>query len=146
MSFIFSLKIMNWKPYGEDIWMQNMVWVEPTHNMFVDGVNLPKWVASSFPNHVLEVVDRSLLRNMLFRIKHPCNLGSRVTNLLLTCRQSAFYNEWKENRKKVLTYLINDDWSKLDLLSLHFSPKLLGMHLSTYKEQILQVISHAYIY
>ena len=79
---------------------------------------------------------------LLFRIKHPCNLGSWVTNLLLTCRQSS----WKENRKKILTYMISNGWSKLDLLSLHSFPKLLGTYLFTCKEKILQVISHAYIY
>ena len=81
---------------------------KPSHNMFLEGVNLPKWVASSFPNHVLEVVDRSLLRNVLFRIKHPCNLGSGVTNLLLTLYIISFTREWKGNRKKVLTYPIID--------------------------------------
>ena len=66
---------------------------------------------------------------LLFRINHPCNLGFGVTNLLLTCRQSTFYREWKENRKKILTYPIIDGCSKLDLLPLLFSPKLPEMHL-----------------
>ena len=35
---------------------------KPTHDMFVDGVNLPKWVGNSFPNYLLEVVERSLLK------------------------------------------------------------------------------------
>ena len=33
-----------------------------THNMFVEGMNLHKWVGNYFPNQVGEVVDRSLLR------------------------------------------------------------------------------------
>ena len=35
---------------------------KPTHNMFVDGMNLHKWVGNYFPNQVGEVVDRNLLR------------------------------------------------------------------------------------
>jgi serine/threonine protein kinase len=35
---------------------------KPTHNMFVEGMNLQKWVGSSFPNQLGEVVDKSLLR------------------------------------------------------------------------------------
>ena len=35
---------------------------KPTNNMFVEGMNLQKWVGSSFPNHVEKVLDKSLLR------------------------------------------------------------------------------------
>ena len=35
---------------------------KPTHAMFVEGMNLQKWVGSSFPNHVEKVLDKSLLR------------------------------------------------------------------------------------
>jgi len=35
---------------------------KPTHNMFVEGMNLQKWVSIDFPNQVEEVVDKSLLR------------------------------------------------------------------------------------
>jgi serine/threonine protein kinase len=35
---------------------------KPTHNMIVEGKNLQKWVGSSFPNQLGEVVDNSLLR------------------------------------------------------------------------------------
>jgi len=35
---------------------------KPTHNMFVEGMNLQKWVDNSFPNQLGEVVDKSLLR------------------------------------------------------------------------------------
>ena len=37
----------------------------------------------------------SSMENVLFRIKHPYNLGSGVTNLLLTCRQSALLDNVK---------------------------------------------------
>jgi len=33
---------------------------KPTHNMFVEGMNLHKWVGSGFPNQVREVVDKSI--------------------------------------------------------------------------------------
>jgi hypothetical protein len=35
---------------------------KPTDNMFVEGVSLQKWVGSSVPKRVGDVVDRSLLR------------------------------------------------------------------------------------
>jgi hypothetical protein len=35
---------------------------KPTHNMFVEGINLHKWVDSGFPNRVRELVDKSLLK------------------------------------------------------------------------------------
>eukprot|EP00253_Pinus_taeda_P012067 PITA_12067 len=34
---------------------------KPTHDMFVEGMNLQKWVGSSFPSQVQEVVDMGLL-------------------------------------------------------------------------------------
>jgi serine/threonine protein kinase len=34
----------------------------PTHDMFLEGMNLQKWVGNSFPNRVREVVDMGLLR------------------------------------------------------------------------------------
>ena len=36
---------------------------KPIHNIFVEGMNLQKWVGFHFPNQVGEVVDRSLLRS-----------------------------------------------------------------------------------
>lgn len=35
---------------------------KPTHDMFVEGMNLQKWVGSSFPNRLMDVVDLGLLR------------------------------------------------------------------------------------
>ena len=35
---------------------------KPTHNIFVDGMNLQKWMDNSFPNQLGEVVDKILLR------------------------------------------------------------------------------------
>jgi len=35
---------------------------KPTHDMFVEGMNMQKWVGSHFPNRVREVVDMGLLR------------------------------------------------------------------------------------
>jgi len=35
---------------------------KPTQNMFVEGMNLQKWVGGCFPNQLGEVVDKSLLR------------------------------------------------------------------------------------
>ena len=35
---------------------------KPTHNMFVEGMNLQKWVGNGFPKQVGEVLDKSLLK------------------------------------------------------------------------------------
>ncbi|GLJ42333.1 hypothetical protein SUGI_0876620 [Cryptomeria japonica] len=36
----------------------------PTNDMFVEGINLPKWVGMNFPNKITEVVDDNLLRDV----------------------------------------------------------------------------------
>ncbi|XP_059070520.1 receptor-like serine/threonine-protein kinase At1g78530 [Cryptomeria japonica] len=36
----------------------------PTDNMFVEGINLPKWASMDFPNKITEVVDNHLLRDV----------------------------------------------------------------------------------
>ena len=57
---------------------------------------------------------------VLFKIKHPCNLGSWVINLLLTCRKSAFPENGKGiGRKSWLTRLLTVDPS---LIFSHSSP------------------------
>ena len=35
---------------------------KPTQNMFLEGMNLQKWVCSGFTNQLREVIDKSLLR------------------------------------------------------------------------------------
>ncbi|KAH9291572.1 hypothetical protein KI387_043233, partial [Taxus chinensis] len=35
----------------------------PTDDMFVEGINLQKWVGMNFPNQIIEVVDGNLLRD-----------------------------------------------------------------------------------
>ena len=44
--------------YGVVIW-EMLTRNKPIHNMFVEGMNLQKWVGSHFPNRVGEVVDIS---------------------------------------------------------------------------------------
>eukprot|EP00253_Pinus_taeda_P005495 PITA_05495 len=41
--------------------LETLTGKKPTHDMFIEGMNLQKWVAHGFPNQVREVVDRSLL-------------------------------------------------------------------------------------
>ena len=36
----------------------------PIDDMFVEGINLPKWVGKDFPNKITEVVDSNLLRDV----------------------------------------------------------------------------------
>ena len=61
---------------------------KPIHNIFVEGMNLQKWVGIHFPNQVGEVVDRSLLRSTstiieeymeLSCVSHLVSLGSLCT-------------------------------------------------------------------
>ncbi|KAH9293668.1 hypothetical protein KI387_041130, partial [Taxus chinensis] len=35
----------------------------PTNDMFVEGINIQKWVGMNFPNNIREVVDNNLLRD-----------------------------------------------------------------------------------
>ncbi|KAH9291276.1 hypothetical protein KI387_043535, partial [Taxus chinensis] len=35
----------------------------PTDDMFVEGINMQKWVGMNFPNNIREVVDNNLLRD-----------------------------------------------------------------------------------
>jgi serine/threonine protein kinase len=53
---------------------------KPTDNMFVEGMNLQKWVGSSFPNQLGEMVDKSLLRRT--------TTSTQVDNDLNCLRQS----------------------------------------------------------
>ena len=50
---------------------------KPTHNMFVEGMNLQKWVGSSFLDRVQEVVDMGLLRRT-----NRCNEEDKDLNCL----------------------------------------------------------------
>ena len=53
-----------------------------------------------FPIGHLENVEVGLGGGVLFRIKNPCNIESGVTNLLLTCRKSAFIGNGKRIGRK----------------------------------------------
>ena len=50
---------------------------KPTHNMFVEGMNLQKWVGSRFPNRVQEVVDMGLFKRPI-----RCNEEDKDLNCL----------------------------------------------------------------
>ena len=69
---------------------------------------IQKWVHQPLLRKELGLLIKSSENETVVQDLQPCNLGFGVTNLLLTYRQSYFYREWKENRKKVLTYPIND--------------------------------------
>ena len=63
---------------------------KPTHNMFVEGLNLQKWVGSSFPNRVVEVVDRSLLRtSAIAEDDKELNCISHLINVGLLCTKDS---------------------------------------------------------
>eukprot|EP00253_Pinus_taeda_P009317 PITA_09317 len=60
---------------------------KPTHNMFVEGMTLQKWVSSSFPNRVWEVVDKSLLRrtNTIIEEEKELNCLNYLVRVGLLC-------------------------------------------------------------
>eukprot|EP00253_Pinus_taeda_P004784 PITA_04784 len=64
---------------------------KPTHNMFVEGLSLQNWVGSNFPNHVGEVVDKSLLRRTSTSIEEDKELKclSQLLMVGLLCTKAS---------------------------------------------------------
>jgi serine/threonine protein kinase len=64
---------------------------KPTDNMFVEGMNLQKWVDSSFPNQLGKVVDKSLLRrtSSSTQVDKDLNCLSQSITMGLLCTKNA---------------------------------------------------------
>eukprot|EP00253_Pinus_taeda_P006659 PITA_06659 len=63
---------------------------KPTHNMFVEGMNLQKWVGSNFQNQLGEVVDKSLLRtSKSAQEDKDLNCLSQSINVGLLCTKDS---------------------------------------------------------
>eukprot|EP00253_Pinus_taeda_P007056 PITA_07056 len=64
---------------------------KPTHDMFVEGMNLQKWVGSSFPNPLMDVVDLCLLRRTGSCTEEDNNLNclSSLINVGLLCTNES---------------------------------------------------------
>ena len=64
---------------------------KPTNNMFVEGMDLQKWVGNAFPNRVGEVVDISLLRSTSTSIEEDNNLIClrQLINVGLLCTKES---------------------------------------------------------
>jgi len=64
---------------------------KPVDDMFVEGMNLRKWVASGFPNHVKEVVDMGLLRRTTICTEEDKDLNclTQLINLGLLCTNDS---------------------------------------------------------
>jgi len=62
-----------------------------THNMFVEGMNLQKWVGSSFPNQLGEMVDKSLLRRTTTSTQVDNDLNCLIQSITmgLLCTKDA---------------------------------------------------------
>jgi len=75
---------------------------KPTHNMFVEGMDLRKWVWSRFPNRVREVVDMGLLRMTGTCIEEDKDLNclNQLINVGLLCT-----NESPEGRPTMMDIL-----------------------------------------
>eukprot|EP00253_Pinus_taeda_P028761 PITA_28761 len=64
---------------------------KPTHDMFVEGLNLQKWVGSGFPNQLKEVVDMGLLRRISTYIEEDKDLSclSQLIKVGLLCTKES---------------------------------------------------------
>ena len=64
---------------------------KPTHSMFVEGMNLQKWVGSNFPEKVKEVVDTSLLRRagMSTKEEEELNCLNKFISVGLLCTNES---------------------------------------------------------
>jgi serine/threonine protein kinase len=64
---------------------------KPTNNMFVEGMDLQKWVGSAFPNRIGEVVDIILLRSTSTSIEEDNNLIClrQLINVGLLCTKES---------------------------------------------------------
>eukprot|EP00253_Pinus_taeda_P031349 PITA_31349 len=64
---------------------------KPTHDMFVEGMNLQKWVGSSFPNRLIDVVNLGLLRRTGSCTEEDNNLNclSSLINVGLLCTNKS---------------------------------------------------------
>lgn len=68
------------------ILLEMMTRKRPTSDFFSDGLNLRKWVLSSFPSNVLSVVDTALKNNSIFgdSFERCC---VRLLNVALMCTE-----------------------------------------------------------
>eukprot|EP00253_Pinus_taeda_P029766 PITA_29766 len=75
---------------------------KPTHDMFVEGMNLQKWVGNSFPSQVQEVVDMGLLTRTSRCIEEDKDLNclSALINVGLLCT-----NESPQGRPTMMSIL-----------------------------------------
>ena len=64
---------------------------KPTNNMFVEGMDLQKWVGSAFPNRIGEVVDIILLRSTSTSIEEDNNLNclKQLINVGFLCTKES---------------------------------------------------------
>ena len=64
---------------------------KPTHNMFVEGMNLRKWVGGCFPNQLGEVVDKRLLKSnsTSTQVDKDLNCLSQSITMGLLCTKDA---------------------------------------------------------
>jgi len=64
---------------------------KPTDNMFVEGMNLQKWVSINFPNRIGEVVDRSILKrtNTITEEDKEFNCLNHLMSVGLLCTKES---------------------------------------------------------
>eukprot|EP00253_Pinus_taeda_P031221 PITA_31221 len=65
---------------------------KPTNNMFVEGLNLPRWITINFPNKVEEVIDNNLLRKVggdTNELPMKAHLITEPLSIGLSCTQES---------------------------------------------------------
>jgi len=65
---------------------------KPTNNMFVEGLNLPRWITINFPNKVEEVIDNNLLRKAgddTNKLPIKAHLITELVSIGLSCTQES---------------------------------------------------------
>ena len=97
--------------YGVMIW-EMLTRKKPIHNMFVEGMNLQKWVGIHFPNQVGEVVDRSLLRTTSNIIEEymEINCVSHLVSLGFLCTKQSLEGQPTMNDNVSMLQNIRDKY------------------------------------
>lgn len=69
--------------------LEMMTRKRPTDSMFVEGLNLLKWVSMAFPDKIWEVIDTSLLRDANIDAHEILNCVNQLVLLGLVCTRES---------------------------------------------------------
>lgn len=70
--------------------LEMMTRKKPTNSMFIDGMNLLKWISQHFPDRIVEVVDSCLLSASTSREEQKSfDYLKKLINLTLLCAKES---------------------------------------------------------